>query len=88
MPAATNAAASSTFWQQMPIAPRAICAFAMSGHLCDLACGRSARPEPAHGVGHQVEVVLERVEVDDERGRVDGVERIADAGGDSLHVGR
>ena len=36
-------------------------------------------------VRHQVEVALEGVEVDDERGRVDVVDGVADAGGDSLH---
>ena len=49
-PAATKASASPTFWQQMPTAPRSICASAMSGHLCDFACGRSATAGAAHGV--------------------------------------
>ena len=48
MPAATNAAASSIFWQQMPTAPRGdLQPCAMSGHLCDLACGRSAEARSA-----------------------------------------
>ncbi len=38
-----------------------------------------------HRVGHEVEVVLERVEVDDQGRCVDSGERIADAGGDALH---
>ena len=85
MPAATNASASPTFWQQMPAAPRSICSSAIAGHLCDFACGRSAMPRAVRRVRHQVEVALEGVEVDDERGRVDVVDGIADAGGDSLH---
>ena len=39
----------------------------------------------ARRVGHQVEVALEGVEVDDERGRVDVVDGVADAGGNPLH---
>src|SRR5512143_103814 len=46
IPAATKASASPTFWQQTPAAPRSICSSAIAGHLCDLACGRSAMPEP------------------------------------------
>ena len=38
-----------------------------------------------HRIRHQVEVVLERVEVDDERRRFDSGKRIADAGRDALH---
>ncbi len=40
----------------------------------------------AHGVRHQVEVALEGVEVDDERGRVDVGGSVADAGGKTLHA--
>ena len=39
----------------------------------------------AHGVGHQVEVALERVEVDDERRRVDVLDGVAGTGGKVLH---
>ena len=40
MPAATSASASGTVAAQMPIAPAAICRWAIAGHLCVLACGR------------------------------------------------
>ncbi len=39
----------------------------------------------AHGVRHQVEVALERVQVDDERRGVDVVDRVAGTGGKALH---
>jgi hypothetical protein len=39
----------------------------------------------ARCIGHEIEIALERVEVDDKRGRVDVVDGIADARGDSLH---
>ena len=81
MPAATNASASPTFWQQMPTAPRSICASAMSGHLCAFAVRAQRDARAAHGVRHQVEVALERVEVDDERRSVDVVDGVAGAGG-------
>ena len=39
-----SASASLTLAAQMPIAPAAICSFAMAAHLCVLACGRVAMP--------------------------------------------
>ena len=57
--------------------PRAICMRAISAHLCDLACGR--RRMPSRRPRHRVEVALERIEVDDQRRRLDRVDRIADA---------
>ena len=55
------------------------------GALVRLGVRTQREARSAHGVRHQVEVVLERVEVDDERRRLDGGERIADAGRDALH---
>ena len=52
-----------------------------SGHLCVLACGRRRDAGAARERRHLVEVVLESVEVDDQRGRVDVVDRRADLGG-------
>ncbi len=42
MPAANSASASLSLAVQMPIAPAAICSFAIAAHLCVLACGRTA----------------------------------------------
>src|SRR4029450_7715852 len=39
----------------------------------------------ARRIGHEIEIALERVEIDDKRGRIDAVDSIADARGDSLH---
>ena len=47
MPAATNTAASLTFWQQMPTAPSATWRRAISGHLWLLAWGRRRTLPPA-----------------------------------------
>ena len=44
MPALAISSASATVATQMPQAPSAICLFAISGHLCALACGRSFLP--------------------------------------------
>ena len=43
-PAAAMASASASLAQQIPTAPAAIWRCARAEHLCDLACGRSARP--------------------------------------------
>jgi len=53
--------------------------------LVRLAVRTQRDSSPVHCVGHQVEVALERVEVDDEGGRVYGVDRIAGPGGRRLH---
>ncbi len=84
-PAATNASASPTFWQQMPTAPRSSCAQRDFRALVRLAVRAQRDTRAAHRVGHQVEVALERVEVDDQGGRVYGVDRIAGPGGRRLH---
>jgi hypothetical protein len=39
----------------------------------------------AHGVGHQIEVALERVEIDDERGSVDVLDGRSGLRGRALH---
>ena len=39
-PCATIASASLSLAVQMPMAPAAICSFAIAAHLCVLACGR------------------------------------------------
>ena len=44
MPCANSASASLSLAVQMPMAPAAICSFAMAAHLCVLACGRVAMP--------------------------------------------
>ena len=46
MPAATIASASGTVATEIPRAPAANWRRATSGHLCVLACGRSAHPVP------------------------------------------
>ena len=71
MPLAENTSASLTLAAQMPIEPPASCRFAMAGHLCDLPCGRLATPIAASPAPHRRDVLLERVEVDAERGRVE-----------------
>ena len=85
MPASTNASASPTFWQQMPIAPRSICWCAISGTLVRLRVRTERDAGPARRMGHQVEVSLEGIEVDHERGGVDVVNGVADARRNSLH---
>ena len=72
-PPSTIAAASLTFWQQTPTAPAAIWRSAISGHLCDFACGR--QPQAARRLGHGRDVALEGVEVDQQRRGVDLGER-------------
>ena len=84
IPASTNASASSVFWQQMPTAPRAICARAIAPHLCDLACGRSRSPARRDGLGHRIEVALEGREIEHEGRRLDRVEQVAGSSGQSL----
>ena len=85
MPASTNAAASSTFWQQMPTAPSATCRFAISGTLVRLGVRPQCHGRSAHGVGHQFQVALEWIEIDDQRRRLDGRHGIAGPRGHALH---
>ncbi len=42
MPSAKSASASLSLAVQMPMAPAAICIFAIAAHLCVFACGRTA----------------------------------------------
>ena len=55
------------------------------GTLVRLGVRAQREARAAHDVGHEVEVALEGVEVEHEGGRVDGGERVADAGRDALH---
>ena len=59
----------------------------MTGDLWVLACGRSLTAGLAGERGHVVEIMLEGVEVDDEGGRVDLVDRRAGLGGRRLNHG-
>ena len=71
MPPATITSASDTFWQHTPTAPNAICLAAMIGDLCVLECGTQAHAGLAREARHALEIALEGVEIDEERGRVD-----------------
>jgi hypothetical protein len=55
------------------------------GTLVRLGMRAQGEARSAHGIRHQVEVVLECVEIDDQCGRLDRGERIADAGRYALH---
>jgi hypothetical protein len=56
------------------------------GTLVRLRVRAQHKPRSAHRVGHEVEVVLERVEVDHQGGCLDRLERVTDACGDALHA--
>ena len=68
-PAAAITSASPTLATQTPTAPAAIWRRAISGHLWVLACGRSFLPAALMIGGHLLEIALEAVEVEQERGR-------------------
>ncbi len=71
MPLAAKTSASLTFAVQMPIDPLASCSLAIAGHLCVLACGRLATFVAGQLRPHRREVLLELVEVDAQRRRVE-----------------
>jgi hypothetical protein len=86
-PPRTSASASPTFWQHWPTAPAAICSNATSGALVRLGVGPQANARRTRERRHVTEVVLERIEVDDQGGRVDVVDRRADRNVHVLHRG-
>ena len=85
-PPRTSASASPTFWQHWPTAP----ARDLLARDDRALVGLGVRPQPHAGRArerrHLLEVALERVEIDDERGRVDVVEPAPDLGGRDVHV--
>ena len=70
-PASTNTSASPSFWQVMPIAPAAICIFAIAGILCVLMCGRLPTPAPVELRLRARDIGFEPVEVDRDGRRVE-----------------
>ena len=80
MPAFISASASLSLAAQRPIAPAAICSFAMAAHLCVLACGRVAMPFRLTVACIFAMFASNRVEIDAERRRVEIPLRDADLG--------
>ena len=71
MPSANSVSASVSFAVQMPTAPAASCSFAMSADLWVFACGRDADLRAGQARAHRRDVLLELVEIEHERRRVE-----------------
>ncbi len=83
MPARISASASETFWQQIPTAPpRVVWSPRDIGGFVHLGVGAQRDPEFRRAAAHPVEVALERVEIDDQGGRRDRRDGVADPGRD------
>ena len=70
-PPSAMTSASPSFWQVMPIAPRRICIWAIATHLWGFDVGPQANAVLVKVALVAVEVVLQAVEIDEERGRVE-----------------
>ena len=86
IPPAAITSASETLATVTPIAPARRKRCAIAGHLNALACGRQAIPRDRKWPSHEVDVVLERLEVDQEGRRIQLAHRQADRA--ELHFGR
>ena len=67
MPASTIACTSPIVAHATPTAPASMASWARRGVLWVLTCGRSPRGHAREGLGHRRDVLLDEVEVDDER---------------------
>ena len=70
-PSANSASASLSLAVQIPIAPAANCSLAMSADLWVLACGRAATFGAGQARAHGGDVLIELVEIEHERRRVE-----------------
>ena len=70
MPAAAITSASPSFAQVTPIAPAAICIFAISGVLCAFECGRQATPLARQAATIRRDIGFHDVEIDKQRRRI------------------
>ena len=74
-PASAITSASPSFATVMPAAPASTCIRAISGHLCVFVWGRRRTPASRGGRRHRGDVALHHVEVDQQRRRVDLLDR-------------
>ena len=85
IPPAAMTSASETLATVTPIAPARRRRCAIAGHLNALACGRHATPRVPEVARHPVDVLLERLQVDQEGRRIQLAHRQADRA--ELHGG-
>ena len=86
-PPQASASASATFCTHWPTAPRAICSLRDHRRFVGLGMRAQLRAGRRQQLRHVVEIVLERVEIDQQRGRVDFVLAHAGTGGRWLQHG-
>ncbi len=81
MPPRANTSASDTFWQQTPTAPPSFsCNFCTSTDLCILPWDAVAHAMRLGIVAHLLDVALQRVQIEDQAGRLDVLPRPCRAG--------